>query len=352
VTAVDRVRYSPAREPLRRRLLPTLRQPHGAVYLILLVLLVALAIANTNLLEPGQPARFLGRMAPIVIVTAGQYFVLVAGEFDLSAGAVIAAQVVLAGDLIGADDAMIAPVLGLMLGLAVVVGLVNGLVTTVLRVPGFITTLGTMLVLGGVTFYATGGAASGNPSDTFRNIGRSGATLPVVGYLPWSVVVLAVVLAGATWLMRRPFGRLLLAVGDNEASVVLAGARVWWLRTRAYLVSALLSTVAAILLVGYAGTYPTVGQGYQYTAIAGAVIGGVALGGGRGRLLSAAAGAAVLETLIALLNVIGIASTWRDTVQGVVILVALGAAGAHWRRIPGLRIRSQVSAAPTEPSAP
>jgi ribose transport system permease protein len=342
----DKARYSAAGTALRHRLLPALRQPHGAVYVILVVLLVALAVANPNLLEPGQPTRFLGRMAPIVIVTIGQYFVLVAGEFDLSAGAVIATQVVLAGNLIGSDDAMILPVLGLMVALAVAVGLVNGLVTTVLRVPGFITTLGTMLVLSGITFYATGGAASGNPSDTFRNIGRGGATLPVIGYLPWSVVVLAVVLAGGVWLMRSSFGRLLLAVGDNERSVALAGARVWWLRTRAYVLSALLATVAAILLVGYAGTHPTVGQGYQYTAIAGAVIGGVALGGGRGRLVSAAAGAAVLETLIALLNVVGIASTWRDTVQGVVILVALGAAGAKWKRFPGKRPR--LTAPPTE----
>jgi ribose transport system permease protein len=342
----DKARYSAAGTALRHRLLPALRQPHGAVYVILVVLLVALAVANPNLLEPGQPTRFLGRMAPIVIVTIGQYFVLVAGEFDLSAGAVIATQVVLAGNLIGSDDAMILPVLGLMVALAVAVGLVNGLVTTVLRVPGFITTLGTMLVLSGITFYATGGAASGNPSDTFRNIGRGGATLPVIGYLPWSVVVLAVVLAGGVWLMRSSFGRLLLAVGDNERSVALAGARVWWLRTRAYVLSALLATVAAILLVGYAGTHPTVGQGYQYTAIAGAVIGGVALGGGRGRLVSAAAGAAVLETLIALLNVVGIASTWRDTVQGVVILVALGAAGAKWKRFRGKRPR--LTAPPTE----
>ncbi|MCE7002349.1 ABC transporter permease [Kibdelosporangium philippinense] len=308
------------------------------VYVILVVLLVALVVANPNLLEPGQPARFLGRMAPIVIVTIGQYFVLVAGEFDLSAGAVIAVQVVLAGNLIGSDDAMILPVLGLMVVLAVAVGLVNGLVTTILRVPGFITTLGMMLVLSGITFYATGGAASGNPSDTFRNIGRSGPTLPVLGYVPWSVMVLLAVLIGGAWLMRRPFGRLLLAVGDNEDSMALAGARVWWLRTRAYVLSALLATVAAILLVGYAGTHPTVGQGYQYTAIAGAVIGGVALGGGRGWLLSAAAGAAVLETLISLLNIIGIESTWRDTVQGAVILAALGAAGVQWKRLSGQRI--------------
>jgi ribose transport system permease protein len=313
-----------------RRLSRLLGTPGGVVFVVLLVLLVALVATNPGLTEPGQLARFVGRVAPVVIVTVGQFFVLVSGELDLSAGAIIAAQVVLAGNLIGQDDGRILPVLGLMALLAVVVGLVNGLVTTLLGVPGFITTLGTMLVLGGTTFYLTGGAASGNPTDSFREVGRGGLEVPVVGYLPWSVLVLAVVLAAGWWLMRRPFGRLLMGVGDNETTVALAGAAVWWLRTRAFILSALLSTVAAILLVGYAGTHPTIGQGYEFTAITGAVLGGVVLGGGRGRLLSAAAGALVLETLLALLTVAGVAATWRPTLQGLIILTALAAGAARW----------------------
>lgn len=326
------MRYSPAADPVAQRIRRSLTRPEGAIFLIMLALLVALAVANPNLLEPGQLPRFLGRTAPIVIVTVGQFFVLVSGEFDLSMGAVIGAQVVLAGNLIGSDDTMIVPTLGLMVLLAVVVGLVNGIVTALLKVPGFITTLATMLVLNGLTFYATGGAASGNPSDGFREVGRGGIALPVIGYLPWSVLVLAVTLAGAYALMRRPFGRLLRAAGDNETTVALSGASIWWLRTRAYLLSALLATLAAVLLVGYAGTYPTVGQGYQFTAIAAAVLGGVVLGGGRGWVLSAAAGAFVLECLISLLNIIGVASSWRDTVQGVIILAAVSVIALRWRR--------------------
>lgn len=327
------LRYSLEPDPLPLRVRRSLARPEGAVFLVLVALLVALAVANPNLLEPGQLPRFIGRAAPIVIVTIGQFFVLISGEFDLSQGAVIGAQVVLAGNLIGADDSMILPTLVLMLLLAMVVGLINGLVTALLKVPGFITTLATMLVLSGLTFYATGGAASGNPSDSFREIGRGGLTVPIISYLPWSVLVLALTVAGAHLLMGRPFGRLLRAAGDNETTVGLSGASVWWLRTRAYVLSALLATLAAVLLVGYAGTHPTVGQGYQFTAIAAAVLGGVVLGGGRGWVLSAAAGAFVLECLISLLNVVGVASSWRDTVQGVIILAAVSAVALRWRGI-------------------
>jgi ribose transport system permease protein len=145
--------------------------------------------------------------------------------------------------------------------------------------------------------------------------------------------------------MRRPFGRLLLAVGDNEATVALAGASVWWLRTRAFVLSSLCATIAAVVLVGFAGSYPTVGQGYQYTAIAAAVVGGVVLGGGRGWVLSAAAGALVLECLVSVLNASGVSSTWRDTVQGLLILAAVSVTVL---RVPArLRRRTHSGSAPS-----
>jgi ribose transport system permease protein len=94
----------------------------------------------------------------------------------------------------------------------------------------------------------------------------------------------------------------------------------------------LAATVAGVLLVGYAGVHPSVGRGYEFTAITAVVLGGVVLGGGRGWVLSAAAGAFALETLFALLNFLGVQSTWRDTVQGAIIIVAVAAAAQSWQR--------------------
>ena len=97
------------------------------------------------------------------------------------------------------------------------------------------------------------------------------------------------------------------------------------------MLSSLSATVAGILLVGYAGVHPSVGAGYEFTAITAVVLGGVVLGGGRGWVLSAAAGAFALELLFTLLTVLGVASTWRDTVQGVIIIVAVAAAARAWQ---------------------
>ena len=302
--------------------------PRGAVYLLLAVLLIAIIALNPSFAEPGQLVRFIQRVAPIAIVAIGQYFVIVSGEFDLSMGSLVTTQVVLAGTLIGQDDSKIFPVLLLLIVIGTLVGIVNGLVTTLLRVPSFIVTLGMMLALYGGVMWWTGGAASGNPADAFRQVGRGGIQdVPIVGMLPWAVIVLAVVVAFAIWLTRRPFGRVLVAIGDNPSASAFAGATVWRTKTAAFVISSLSATLAGILLVGYAGVHPSVGRGYEFIAITAVVLGGVVLGGGRGHVVGALAGAFALESLFTLLNFTSVPSTARDAIQGVIIIAAVAYSG-------------------------
>ncbi|WP_171587185.1 MULTISPECIES: ABC transporter permease [unclassified Arthrobacter] len=333
------------------RLLRALRTPSGGVFILLIALLIAVIAANPSFGEPGSLIRFIGRTAPIAIAAIGQYFVIVSGEFDLSMGSVVTAQVFIAGNLIGDDDARVLPVLGLMFVFGAFIGLINGLVTTLLKVPSFIVTLGMMLALLGMVLYSTGGAATGNPADSFRQIGRGGIRdVPVLEIIPYPVIIFVVTAAAALWLMRRPYGRTLIAVGDNSRAAALTGARVWWVKTRAFMLSSLSATVAGIILVGYAGVHPSVGRGYEFTAITAVVLGGVVLGGGRGWVLSAAAGAFALETLFTLLNFLGVESTWRDSVQGIIIIVAVAAAAQTWQR--KRRGASSRTHEPTHPIAP
>nr|WP_245866447.1 ABC transporter permease [Diaminobutyricimonas aerilata] len=323
---------SASRSDALRRLAISLVSPRGAVFLLLVLLLIAITALNPNFAQPDQFIRFIQRVAPIAIVAMGQYFVIVSGEFDLSMGSLVTAQVVIAGNLIGQDDALAIPVLLLMLVFGAIVGLVNGLITTLLKVPSFIVTLGMMLALLGAVLFWTGGAATGNPADSFREIGRGGIRdVPVFEIIPWSVIILAVLLAAAIWFSRASWGRLLVAVGDNPVAARYAGARIWWVKTSAFIVSSLSATVAGVLLVGYAGVHPSVGRGYEFTAITAVVLGGVVLGGGRGWVVAAVAGAFTLEALFVLLNFAGVPSTLRDAVQGVIIILAVAYAATTFR---------------------
>ena len=324
--------YTPSIGSRAARVARTLLSPRGAVFLLLGVLLIAITALNPNFAEPGQFIRFVQRVAPIAIVAIGQYFVIVSGEFDLSMGSLITAQVVIAGNLIGQDDGKSIPVLIFMIIFGAFIGLVNGLITTLLKVPSFIVTLGMMLaLLGGVLFW-TGGAATGNPADGFRQIGRGGIRdVPIVDIIPWSVIVLAAVLAVAIWISKRPYGRTLIAVGDNVTTARYAGVPVWWVKTSAFIISSLTATIAGVLLVGYAGVHPSVGRGYEFIAITAVVLGCVVLGGGRGWVVAAMAGAFALEALFTLLNFAGVPSTMRDAVQGALIILAVAYSATTFR---------------------
>lgn len=333
--------------------LRTLVSPRGAVFLLLVILLIAVTILNPSFAEPGQFMRFIQRVAPVAIVAIGQYFVIIAGEFDLSQGSLITAQVIIAGNLVGQDDSRTVPVLVLMVVFGALVGLVNGLITTLLKVPSFIVTLGMMLALLGGVMWWTGGAATGNPSDSFREIGRGGIRdVPFLEFIPWAVFLLAGWLALGIWITKRPLGKLLIATGDNARAVDYAGARRAWVTIRAFMISSLSATLSAVLLVGYAGVHPSVGRGYEFVAITAVVLGGVVLGGGRGWIVAAAAGAFVLEALFMLLNIAGVPSTLRDAVQGVIIIaaVAYSAVAFRARRRRGPQTSPDQGKEPTAPT--
>jgi len=302
------------------------------IFLVLIVLLVWITIVNPNFVDPPVFLAFLKRAAPLVILAAGQYFVIVSGEFDLSVGSLVTVVVVVAARLIDGDPGKTWPVIALLLAMGAAVGLVNGLITTRLRVPSFITTLGMLLILSGAVFLWTGGAPRGALADNFREIGRLGIEdFPVLEQLPYSVMIMVALGAGAIVLMRAGWGRRLLALGDNEQAARLSGVRVEHMRTVAFILSGLSAAIAGILLGGFAGVSAQVGQGMEFEAITAVVLGGVALGGGRGTVLAAMAGALTLEALFTLLNLQGVSGALEDTVQGVIIIAAVAFASYRLR---------------------
>jgi ribose transport system permease protein len=318
---------SSAGERMRKALLGS-----APIFLVLAVLIVLIVIENPNFTEPPVFLAFLKRAAPLVILAAGQYFVIVAGEFDLSVGSLVTVVVVVAARLIDGDPGNTWPVIALCLAIGAAVGVVNGVITTRLRVPSFITTLGMLLILSGAVFLWTNGAPRGALADNFREIGRLGINdFPVLEQLPYSVIIMLVLGAGAIVLMRAGWGRRLLAVGDNEQAARLSGVRVENMRTVAFILSGLSAAIAGILLGGFAGVSAQVGEGLEFEAITAVVLGGVALGGGRGTVLAAMAGALTLEALFTLLNLWGVSGAWEDTVQGGIIIVAVAFASYRMR---------------------
>lgn len=304
-------------------------------------IVVWITILNERFIEPTSLMVFGRKAAPLVILAAGQYLVMVAGELDLSVGSLVGAQVVIAARVMDGDGSLTLQVMLLMLAVGLLVGLVNGLVTTLLKVPSFIVTLGMMMVLYGAVRWWTGGAPTGSLPDNFRTFGRGGISWEPVRQISWAMLIAIAVAIVGVLLMRTSFGRTLVALGDNQQAAHYSGVRVTRTKVIAFMLSSVSATIAAVLIGGFAGVTSQVGDGLEFQVITAVVLGGVALTGGRGHILAAMCGALTLEAIFNLFTQLRWASTLRPTAQGVIIIAAV--AYASWR--PSLRLPTRWRAA-------
>ncbi|MBN9019074.1 MAG: ABC transporter permease [Rhizobiales bacterium] len=300
--------------------------------IVFVILYAGIAILQPNYLEPAGIMNFLRRATPLAVLACGQIFVLVAGGFDLSMGALVTLTVIGGSMLTDNDPGNTAWAILVLYAIGLGVGLVNGLVVTVLRVPSIIATLGMLLSLNGVAMMWSGGSPRGYLPDNFRFFGRfTFRDVPLFGSFPVAVVVLVVVALAAWWgLQKTVFGKRVFAIGDNPRAAALSGVRVEVTRIAAFVISALAAVTGGILLGGFGGVSVDVGSGLELQAIAACVIGGVQLMGGRGSVIGAVAGALTLFALFTLLNLLGLPQPLKDTAQGVILISAV-ASGA-WRR--------------------
>lgn len=318
--------------PMRRPAISLAKVNFGLIVFVLLY--AAIAILQPNYLEAGLFMNFLRRAAPLIILAAGQLYVVLTGGFDLSVGAVVTLVVLAASILINGDPAMTWPMIGVLYLIGFAVGLVNGLVVAFMKVPSIITTLGTMLLVNGLALAWSGGAARGDLPDNFRDPGRFVMRdVWLIDSLPLAVIILVLFLALAWWgLHGTVYGKRALAIGDNPRAAELAGLPVAATRIAAFVVSALAAVTAGILVGGFSGVSVNAGRGLELQAIAACVIGGAQLLGGRGSIWSALFGALSLFSLFTLLNLAGLPQALRDSIQGMILIAAVGASAWRDRR--------------------
>jgi ribose transport system permease protein len=305
----------------------------GPVVTVLVALYVVCGIKNPMFFEPTVAMGLVKRAAPLMVLAAGQALVVVAGGLDLSVGALVTVTVVLAAGLSNGDPGDTWWLIPVLLLLGLLVGVVNGLIVSKLKVPSFIATLGMAGLLTGAVFQWSGGAPRGALADNFRTLGRDWLDVPVLGQLPYSVVLVIVLVVLGWWLLHRSgTGQRIFAVGGNANAAELSGVSVNRIRILVFALSGLSAVIAGILLGGFAGVSANVGGGMEFEAISAVVVGGAVIGGGRGSLPLAAAGALTLEMLFTLLNLFSFPEPIRDTVQGVIIIGAVAYGGFRSRR--------------------
>ena len=300
------------------------------VYPVFIIIFIVLGLLNHSKYQtmPGI-MTFLRTAAPLAILAIGEMFVLALGGFDLSVGAIVTFVVLVSSKLLANDPKNAFPAIMIMLGFAVAIGLVNGLVVNYLRVPSFIATLGMMLLVRGGALYWVGGAPQGYLTENWRAFGRNYIEkVPLFGRVPYALIILIVITIVAYYLFHRThFGKQILAIGDNVRASQLSGVRVRLVRVLTFIICSVLAVIAGIMIGGYGGVNVTIGEGLEMTSIAGCVVGGVLLGGGKGSVLGAIFGAFTLQAIVNLLNLLGLPKPYTDAVQGLLIIGAVAYVG-------------------------
>ena len=266
----------------------------------------------------------------LAIVACGQALVIVAGGFDLSVGAVVAlASVVTAKTMAttaaafpGDTAVIIASGVAAGLGCGIVVGLVNGFCVAKLKVSGFVVTLGTMSAAAGVGLMITNGIpVYGMPDIFVKGFGR----VQTFG-LPTAVHVALIVILAMVFAQRRTlFGRYVYAIGGNVDAAVASGVSIQRHIVATYVISSLLAALTGILLTAQVGSGQASfgGDRMMLQSIAAAVIGGVSLRGGVGRVEIVASSALFLTILGNALNLLHVDSRLQPVFLGVIMVAAV-----------------------------
>jgi len=292
----------------------------GGIYVALALLVVAFALLEPAFLSLDNLAN-IGRQTTILAIASfAMTFVILAGEIDLSVGAVASLAGVVAAALL--RDAAPAPLAILAaLGVGAAVGLVNGGVTVYGRIPSFIVTLGTLNAVRGIALAATAASTIVFRNDGFRDVFARGSLLGV----PAPVWVAAGLFAVLHYLLTQTrFGAHVYAVGGNAAAARMSGVPVERVTVAVFVLSGTLMALAGLVLAARVGNgQPEGALGLEFDAIAAVVIGGTSFSGGRGSLGLTVIGALLVGVLRNGLSLMGVSYHLQLVVVGIVVVVAV-----------------------------
>lgn len=292
----------------------------STVVVLVLVFAVFAALAP-QMLEPRTITTVLQQIAPVAIAGVAITLVMVSGALDLSVGGNIAVTGVIAAGMAAMDiPVWIALLVGILVG--GVIGLVNAGLVVGLRLNSVIATLGTLYVARGVAFLLSDGRAQNTIPDSEGFAWAGNGTSLGVPNPVWIMLVIV-----AIFFVIQQFtvlGRYSIAIGSNERAAALSGIRVGRTRVLLFLLAGLAAGVAGVMVAGqFNGDPKVIDEGWEFSVIVAAVLGGTSLNGGKGAVLGTVVGAAIVGVMSSGLNIIGVDRFWQYVVQGVVLVLAV-----------------------------
>jgi ribose transport system permease protein len=294
---------------------------HREVFLLLFIVVFgALAsIATPYFLQWDNFKQILIAIALDGAVAVGMTIVLVGGGIDLSVGSIIGLSSAIIGISFG-NNLGIPVTLLLAVGGGVVVGALNGTLISYLKINPIITTLAMMGIGRSATYILSGGYALSTIPSNFTAF----AAGSVAGVPNTAVVTIASAVVFHFLLQRSAVLRKYFYLGGNEVAAFKAGLRVNVYKFMSYIIVAVFSSLAAILLVSRLGsTFPHSGLGTELRVISACIIGGCSISGGKGTVLGSFLGVLLMGLINNILVLLNVSVYWQGIVTGIILILAV-----------------------------
>lgn len=316
-------------EPARRLILPRLGRrllQDFSIALVFLMVVAVLTVLDPRFLNPRNLSNILQQVSMVGIIAMGMTLLLISGNFDLSVGGQVALISVAAALAINSYGLGAGVLTALVLG--TVCGTVNAVLVTRLRVNSLVATLGSGLSFGGLAF-----VVSGNQPIVVQDQSLQGLVTANLAGVPVSVVCFALVVVVATWFLHFTVGgREFYAVGANPEAARYAGLRIGRVRVLGFIVTGALCALSALILTGLLNTgLPGAAASWPLDVIAGTVVGGVSIAGGRGSSYMAVLGVVLIGVVHNGFNLLNLDPNLYNVLTGVIIVLAVALDGALQR---------------------
>lgn len=287
------------------------------LYIFALALAIVMLIVNIGMQPNFAPVRQLASFAPIALAAIATSMAMFGGGVDLS----ISAQMSLTSILFigyltpaGLGGYIAIPIL-LLIGAAI--GTLNGLIVVGLRLQPIVATLAVMFVLSGLNLRLA-------PTPFILQGSWVNDLAASVWIIPGGLITIGVALLAWFGFSRTAYGANLYAVGGNDASAFSAGVRVNAVRVLSYTLGGFVAAIGGLALTALVSSADaSTSMAYTLPAVAAVALGGVAIAGGRGSVIGALCGAAVIYLTQNLLSIFKVPSVWLNLLFGLMLLFAV-----------------------------
>ena len=265
--------------------------------------------------------NILDQQAFILMIAGFATIVIISGGFDVSLGAIYILSPIIALKVENSTGSILYMVIaGAAVGIAA--GVVNGLIIAFGKINSFITTLATSFILFGLAYILSDGSIL-----TLSDIeSRSFVTKKILGITSATWMAFAILIISWILLERTRFGRSIFAIGGNIEAARLSGIRVARLQIIAFTLGGFGAGLAGALnSIRTTSAQASDDFSVIFAVIAAIVVGGTSIAGGSGAIWRSVAGVFFIAILVNGFNLNGIDPVFQRIIQGLVILLAVGA---------------------------